>query len=152
MWRRRVPGLPPLHADGRPWWPRAAEVDGVGIDRARRRHEETYPELAGGQRGRLVVLGTELGGRWAPEALNILRRLAEAKCRDSPALLRRSAQLAWYQRWIRMLSVAAQNALAETLLRPASPHLTELDGDTPDLSEVLCVDRECPAFSRLPPR
>ena len=61
-------------------------------------------------------------------------------------------QLAWYQRWIRMLSVAAQNALAETLLRPASPHLTELDGDTPDLSEVLCVDRECPAFSRLPPR
>ncbi len=51
-----------------------------------------------------------------------------------------------------MLSVAAQNALAETLLMPQSPHLTELDGDTPDLSEAWCIDRECPAFSRLPPR
>ena len=36
--------------------------------------------------------------------------------------------------------------------RPSSPHLTELDGHTPDLSDVLCVDRESPAFSRLPPR
>ena len=51
-----------------------------------------------------------------------------------------------------MLSVATRTALVETLLRPSSPHLTELDGDTPDLSDVLCVDRECPAFSRLPPR
>ncbi len=99
-----------------------------------------------------MVLGTELGGRWTHEALNVLRRLAEAKCRDSPALLRRSAQLAWYQRWIRTLSVAAQNAIAVTLLGPASPHVTELDGDTADSSEVLCVNRECPAFSRLPPR
>ena len=38
-----------------------------------------------------------------------------------------------------MLSVAAQTALVETLLRPSSPHLTELDGNTPDLSDVLCV-------------
>ena len=38
-----------------------------------------------------------------------------------------------------MLSVAAQTALVETLLRPSSPHLTELDGHTPDLSDVLCV-------------
>ena len=48
-----------------------------------------------------------------------------------------------------MLSVSA---LVETLLRPSSPHLTELDGHTPDLSDVLCVDRECPSFSRLPPQ
>ena len=38
-----------------------------------------------------------------------------------------------------MLSVAAQMALVETLLRHSSPHITELDGDTPDLSDVLCV-------------
>ena len=44
------------------------------------------------------------------------------------------------------------NALAETLTSPSSPHLTELDGDPPDLSDVLCLDRECPTFSRLPPR
>ena len=101
---------------------------------------------------RLVVFSVETGGRWAPEALTILRNLAEAKSRSAPELLRRSAQVVWYQRWIRMLSFAAQTALVETLLRPSSPHLTELDGDTPDLSDVLCVDRESPAFSRLPPR
>ena len=90
---------------------------------ARRAHQTTYPELVDGTRGRLVVLGTELGGRWAPEALALLRCLAEARSRSSPALLRRSAQLAWYQRWIRMLSVASQTSLAEALTRPVSPHL-----------------------------
>ena len=141
----------PLHGDGTPW-PRAATHDGVGIERARQLHEDRYPELLSGDRGRLVVLGTETGGRWAPEALTILRNLAEAKSRASPELLRRSAQVAWYQRWIRILSVAAQTALVETLLRPSSPHLSEQDGTPPDLSDVLCVDREAPSFSRLPPR
>ena len=101
---------------------------------------------------RRVVFSVETGGRWAPEALTILRNMAEAKSRASPELLRRSAQAAWYQRWIRMLSVAAQTALVETLLRPTSPHLSEQDGAPPDLSDVLCVDREAPSFSRLPPR
>jgi len=140
-----------LHADGT-IWPRAADRDGVALARARRLHRTAYPELADGTRGRLVVLGTELGGRWAPEAITLLRCLAEAKSRSSPALLRRSAQLAWYQRWIRMLSVASQTALAEALTRPVSPHYTEMDGDTPDLSDILCMDREGPSISRLPPR
>ena len=48
-----------------------------------------------------------------------------------------------------MLSVAAQAAHVEAFLRPSSPHITELDGDTPDFSDVLCVDRE---FSWLPLR
>lgn len=141
----------PLHSDGSPW-PRAADEDGVGIERARRSHAEVYPELVDRARARLVVLGTEVGGRWAPEALTILRGLAKVKSRASPEQLRRSARLAWCRRWIRMLSVAAQNALAETLTKPSSPHLTELDGDTPELSDVLCADRECLSFSRLPPR
>ena len=146
----------PLHGDGTPW-ARAATHDGAGIERARQLHEDRYPELLSGDRGRPVVLGTETGGRWAPEALTILRNLAEAKSRASPELLRRSAQVVWYQLLaaqtrLRMLSVAAQTALVETLLRPSSPHLTELDGHAPDLSNVLCVDRESPAFSRLPPR
>ena len=141
----------PLQRNGYPW-ARAASRDAVGIDRARANHEAIYPELVAGSRARLVVLGAEIGGRWAPEAIDILRSLADAKSRSSPLLLRRSAKLAWYQRWIRMLSVAAQTALAETLTSPSSPHLTELDGDPPDLSDVLCLDRECPTFSRLPPR
>ena len=105
----------PLHGDGAPW-PRAATHDGVGSERARQVHEDRYPELLSGDRGgRLVVLGTETGGCWAPEALTILRNLAEAfRRRASPELLRRWAKVVWYQRWIRMLSVAAQTALVET--------------------------------------
>ena len=127
---------------------RAATHEGVRIERARKIHEDRYPELLSGDRGRLVVLGTETGGRWAPEALTILRNLAEAKSRSSPELLRRSAQVVCYQRWIRMPPVAAQTALVETLPRPSSPHLTELDGHTPDLSDV----RACPAWTGSAPR
>ena len=42
--------------------------------------------------------------------------------------------------------------LVETLLRPSSPHLTEIDGHNPGLSDVFCVDRECVEFSRLQSR
>ncbi len=51
-----------------------------------------------------------------------------------------------------MLSVASQTALAEALTHPWSPHFSEVDGDTPDLSDVWCLDREGPSVSRLPPR
>ena len=94
----------------------------------------------------------ETGG---PEALTILRNMSEAKSRASPELLRRSAQVAWYQAtWYLNVAVGRgpNGSGGETLLRPSSPHLTEQDGNTPDLSDVLCVDRESPAFSRLPPR
>ena len=74
----------------------------------------------------------------------LLEKQKKQKSRASPELLRRLAQVVWYQRWIRMLSVAAQTALVETLLRPSSPRLTELDGDTPDLSGGLGVDGRAP--------
>ena len=46
----------PVHADGSPW-PRAADADGVALSRTRRRLQRRYPELVGGDRGRLLVLG-----------------------------------------------------------------------------------------------
>ena len=55
---------------------------------ARRAHETSYPELLGGDWGRLVVLGCEVGGRWANEALGVLRQLARAKAPSAPLLLR----------------------------------------------------------------
>ena len=53
-----------------------------------------------------------------------------------------------------MLSVAAQTALADTLRAPLSPHVTETDGDTPFLGEVLVQspEQDAPDFSRLPLR
>ena len=120
----------------------------------RQRHEGRYPELVDGSRGRLVVLGCEVGGRWSVEAIRILKQLAEAKAREAPALLRGTTLLAWHRRWLSMLSVAAQTALAETLLAPTSPHLTELDGAMPHLGDVLTMlpELDPPEFSRLPLR
>ena len=69
-------------------------------------------------------------------------------------LLRRSVQLAWYQRWLCILSVSAQMALAETLLAPLSPHVSEFDSPEPFLGDVLVDYARCepPTFSRLPLR
>ena len=114
-----------LHASGVPW-SGAADHDGVAINRARAEHEETYPELVDGERARLLVLGCEVGGRWAPEVHKVLACLIEHKCEEAPALLRRSAALAWHRRWSSLLSVAAQTALAQTLSHPGSPHLDEI--------------------------
>ena len=114
----------PLHADGSAW-SRAADVDGVALGRTRDKHRGDYPELADGERARLLVLGSETFGRWDPEALRAIAVLARHKAEEAPALLRRSAALAWHRRWMGLLSVAAQTALAESILHPGSPQLTE---------------------------
>ena len=70
-------------------------------------------------------------------ALEVLRNLAAAKSWEAPPLLRRPAALAWHRRWIPHLSVAAQLALAETLLAPLSPHPSELNAAEPFLGDIL---------------
>ena len=143
----------PLHCDGRPW-PRATEEDGVAVRRERARHEATYADLRRSGRAKLVILGCEVGGRWDPEVIALLRGLAMSRCRDAPLLLQRSALLAWQRRWMNLVSVAAQTALAETLVTPGSSHLTEIDGYSPDLADVLHAARTelQPTASRLPLR
>ena len=140
----------PVNADGSPW-PRAADADGVALGRTRRRHQRRYPELVGGDRGRLLVLGSEVGGRWEPEALGVLRSLTATKVREAPVLLRRSAALAWHRRWVCLLSVAAQTALAESLLGP-SLTCSEWEVDMPPLGDLLAEYRDVdpPSCSRLP--
>jgi len=125
----------PVHADGTAW-ARAADVDGVALLRTRRKHEDDYPELVQGGRARLLVLGCEVGGRWDPEALEVLRVMAAHKAEQTTALLRASARMAWHRRWLGLLSVAAQTSLVETLLRPGSPHLSERDAEEPLLGEL----------------
>ena len=142
----------PLHADGTPW-PRAADVDGVAAARERANHERTYRDLHRHGRAKLVILGCETGGRWDPEVHGVLLGLALAKSRDAPRRLQKSAALAWGRRWINMLSVAAQAALAETLVAPGSNHLTEIDGDAPEIADLLLDDGPpAPSASRRPLR
>ena len=141
----------PLHADGSAW-SGAPDRNGVAIDRARREHEVRYAELVGGERARLVVLGCEVGGRWAPEATDVLRSLAAVKAREAPELLRRSATQAWHRRWSCILSVAAQTAVAETMMAPGSSHLAEVELGEPALGDLLSgwSGRDPPVPSRLP--
>ena len=88
-----------LHRDGRPRR-RAAVEDGVALTAARQRKEAMYPELVGrGARARLVVIGVEVGGRWAPETRHFLTQLARVKVCDETPLMRRRVEQAWRLRW-----------------------------------------------------
>ena len=90
---------------------------------SQRKREHTYPEFSGSRRCHLIILGLEVGGRWGEEAADFLRALAHARARTAPALLRSAAVQAYVHRWAGLLSVAAQRALAETLLElPARPN------------------------------
>ncbi len=141
----------PLHSDGTPWRGAPAS-NGLRLRAARRRKEVVYPELVAGASGRLVLLGCEIGGRWAPEALELLRRLARQRCSQAPSLLRRAATFAWHRRWLCHLGVAAQTALAASLAEPTALLAAGPDASPPEADEVLCGVRLVPPCSCLPLR
>ena len=62
----------PLARSGHPQ-PCAAAVDGAVLRVAERRKRAAYPELARGGPQTLVVLGSEVGGRWNAQARNFVR-------------------------------------------------------------------------------
>ena len=120
----------PLHADGLPW-SGAADTDGVSLARAKASKARVYPELADASSLRLVVAACEVGGRWSEDALALLRQLSGARAREAPALLRAQVRAAWQTRWLRLLSVAQQTALAATLAEDAFPTLGGVDAEPP---------------------
>ena len=141
----------PLHSNGSPWRG-AADVAGLRLRAARKRKEQVYPELARGDGGRLVLLGCEIGGRWAEGVLKLLSGLAWCRCQEAPAILRRSARFAWRRRWLCHLSIAAQGALAASLAEPAALWGIGPAAEEPPAGDVLCSWRAPPSASRLPLR
>ena len=105
-----------LRRDGTPH-PRSVNEDGAALAQARRRKELRHPELAG-QHGRalLVVLGSEVGGRWSEECRHFLCQLASAKTRNEPKVLRSRARQAWLHRWGSLLACSSDRAFAMSLL------------------------------------
>ena len=84
-----------LHCDGSPHTG-AADIDGVVVQRARRRKERWYPELVGrGSRARLVVLDIEVYKRWSPELQIFVAQLAKSKAREQPFFLQKRFAQAW---------------------------------------------------------
>ena len=139
-----------LHGDGTPW-AGAADENGVALRRTGNQHRDQYRELCNSDRVKFVMLGAETGGRLSQEALPVLWGLAAAKAREAPKLLARRAQYMWHRRWLIMIAVAVQNAVAESILEPCSSHRTEMDGPAPLWSEIGGRD-VLGAGSRLPLR
>ena len=83
---------------------------------AHRKRRQVYPELQQAARCRLIIVGLETGGRWSEEASDFLRRLAAARARGVPPLLRRAAATAYSHRWAGIAAIASQRALASSLL------------------------------------
>ena len=128
----------PLHNNGVAR--RASSRKGLALEVARKRKEITFPELAGeGGRARLVVLATEVGGRWSSETAQFLSSLAWAKTRDLPEELQGHAARAWTRRWQRLLNCAAAKAFGQSLLDVI---LNGSDGRTPSVDDVICDDRQ----------
>ena len=88
--------------------------DGAVVGEAVARHQTTYADVTGG--AALVVLGMELFGRWSEDAEALIKELSYLKARESPPLLRRSAEQAWSRRWWSMASVGCHRAIAAALL------------------------------------
>ena len=68
----------------------AADIDGVALLQARKRNENTYPELRNPRaRARLVVVALEVGSRWSAEAKSFVGQLAKARARTEPRVTQR---------------------------------------------------------------
>ena len=66
----------------------AAHTNGAVLMAARRDKEVKYRELLAGDRCRLVVVGIETGGRWSSEAAEFVDKMAGARARKAPPVLR----------------------------------------------------------------
>ena len=140
----------PLTRDGQPRR-RAGTYAGAALHTARRSKERTYPEFLQSRRCRLVVLAFETGGRWSHEATTFIRMLAQSKARQAPALLHRSVMAALISRWSAMLSHAAMQSFAASLLDQNLSTHSNVDGHTPPVSQILAeTPPPPPGTSRLP--
>ena len=128
------------------------EPGAAASDAARRKRQETYPEILAARRCKLVVVGLEVGGRLTAETVTFLRLLADARARAAPTRLRSATRQASVHRWTGLLAVAAQRAYASSLLELPLASAEQGEGDAPPLGDVLAQARETEQVSdsRLP--
>ena len=129
-----MPGNYVVRADVRP-------VPGADLRTAERRKRRRYRELLATQRCHLLVAAVEVGGRWNEESFHFLVQLAKAKARQAPQVLRKSLELAWIRRWTGMLTHAAMDAFAASLLQEQPSTEAGADGPEPPTGELLTAER-----------
>jgi len=95
--------------------------------------------LALEERCKLVVLGLEVGGRCSQEATFFIELLAQHKARQAPPILQHSITTALIARWSALLTHAAQQAFAATLVETpqALANHTNTEGNEPTFSQLL---------------
>ena len=89
----------------------------------------------------LLVAATEVGGRMNAEAVDLVRSAAAARASSDPPPLRRHTARAWEARWFCLLSVAALDALAATLVQEETK-LLAAPGATMPLSVEVWLDSD----------
>ena len=131
----------PLTREGQPRR-RTGRFAGAALQDARKRTERTYPELLNNQRCRLVVLASEVRGRWSQEAAAFVSNFARAKARQPLAILQQS-----------VAADAAMTPFAATPLGEATPNPYNVEeANHPNWSQILAETLAGPPpFSRLPP-
>ena len=118
----------PLTRTGQPQ-PGTAAHDGAMLRVAERRKRAAYPELRSGGPQQLLVLGSQIGGRWNEAAQR--RDLVRVRAQRAQPALRAAAPSAWTRRWRATLAVAVRQAVSSTTLGspgPAPPHASQQKG------------------------
>ena len=95
---------------------------------------------------RLLMPACETGGRSSKACVSITRLLAKARARSAPAILRFSAEQGWAAQWWSLLSIAAHDALAETLLEDSLATLAGSDGPSPPPPDLFLDTILPPSF------
>ena len=95
----------------------------------------------------VLVLGTEVGGRFSEECVSLVRQLIDNKARHLSADDSKLFKLIYYRRWWGILSVATQRAVAMNLL--GGDWAPAIALHTPSAEELLCATIAAPAESRL---
>ena len=110
-------------ADGLPLTTRHRHHNGVSAKRRWHSPKRCQHTSAGdGSRARLVVLATEVGGRWSQETRQFLVALAKAKSREAPPPLQGSVKAAWLHRWSCLLGCTAARSFALSLVDGLAPN------------------------------
>ena len=141
----------PLTRSGTPQ-PRASEEDGAALRMAQRRKRATYPELLAQGPQRLLVLGSEIGGRWNDEALR-LSQLAGPPCcapasspRVAAALVGAAFRCGAAGRWVhglgpRMAGSASGPRPARAAAGARAPARRGCGREPPALARLSCLPR-----------
>ena len=97
----------------------------------------------------MVVLAVEVGGQWSEEAVTFMCHIAKPSA--CTVFLRPATRAAFFHQWTGMLAVAAQRALAATLLAFPVDDAEGADSNQLELKDVLVAARlvKAPLPSRV---